>query len=196
MRGFASNALLLFSDMNQVMESHSFAGNYKLAVNNLLIYLDSVGIGHDCFISDELAFNLALPKTRWIATGASEDIFFMTKFCNVPSYDLVPLRDDLCQLIRDKHPLKRGMSQQERAKIIQKRVELAEKQLISSYQLVIVFGKNYRVKTREDDGRAVIHVKKGFIPTLELSGKEVPINDFLQLPYGNLTLLEWGNYRE
>ena len=197
MRGFTDRGLLLFSSMDDYLSATwAFTGNYRLALTNLLAYLKSVGIGHDCFITDELAFNMSPPDTRWLATGASEDVFFMTKFCNVPSYPLVPLDEKLCQRIRKDFPLKRGMSQEDRASIIQKRVELVENKLIASYQLVIVFGNTYKVKTKEDDGRAVIHIDKAFVPTLELSGQTIPINDFLQLPYGNLTLLDWGKYHE
>ena len=70
-----------------------------------------------------------------------------------------------------------------------------EKAIISTYAFVVVFGTEFRVKAKEGDGRAVLRInEKKFYTSMELSGESVSINDFLQIPYGNQCLSEWGKY--
>lgn len=131
----------------------------------------------------------------WLATGAPEDMFFMRNFCGVPDYPVVDLDKDSVDLLRNKFEIKRGLSPEERFPIVSKRVKYMEKAIISTYAFVVVFGTEFRVKSKEGDGRAVLRVnEKKFYTSMDLSGKPVSINDFLQIPYGNQCLSEWGKY--
>lgn len=196
MKGFTDKALILLSTWDDFSQSSSmYKYDYKRAVDNLILYLDSVNVKRACLITDQMAARINMHNPLWLATGAPEDMFFMQNFCSVPKYETQALPEALQEKLRSKFPLTRGMEPKERFSVVSKRVKYAEKELISSYDFVVVFGKQFNVKTHPGDGRAVMHVSdRGFIATLELSGEFVPINSFLQLGYANQSLSEWGKY--
>ena len=196
MRGFTDTALILLSKPDSFEECGSiYKYDYKVAVDNIINYLDSMGISHDCLITDGLATNMNMHNPRWLATGAPEDMFFMRNFCGVPDYPVVDLDKDAVDLLRSKFEIKRGLSPEERFPIVSKRVKYMEKAIISTYAFVVVFGSEFRVKSKAGDGRAVLRInEKKFYTSMELSGESVSINDFLQIPYGNQCLSEWGKY--
>lgn len=196
MRGFTDKALILLSSPQSYEESSPiYKYDYQLAVKNLVDYLHSVGITHDCFITDGLATRLNMYSPRWLATGAPEDMFFMRNYCNVRDYETVALKDTTLTRLRKKFPIERGLAPNERFPIVAKRVKYMERSLIASYQFISIFGKDFSVKSKFGDGRAILHVnEKKFYTHIELSGMEVPINDFLQVPYANQCLSEWGKY--
>lgn len=196
MRGFTDKALILLSKRDGFDECGSiYKFDYQSAIKNIVDYLAGVGISHDCLITDELATHMNMYTPRWLATGAPEDMFFMRNFCGVPDYPTVDLDAVILKAVRSKYVIKRGLKPEERFPIVSKRVKYAEKELMNSYSLVVVFGKDFRVKSKPGDGRAILRVnEKKFYTSMELSGEEVPINDFLQIPYGNQCLSEWGKY--
>lgn len=196
MRGFTDKALILLSKQEGFEECGSiYKYDYKVAVKNIIDYLSCVGISHDCLITDGLATSMDMHNPRWLATGAPEDMFFMRNFCGVPDYPVINLDQGSVDVIRSKFEIKRGLSPEERFPIVSKRVKYIEKMLIGSYTLVVVFGDAFRVKSKVGDGRAILRVnEKKFYTSMELSGEPVPINDFLQVPYGNQCLSEWGKY--
>ena len=189
MRGFTDKALILLSKPDSFEECGSiYKYDYKVAVDNIINYLD-------CLITDGLATNMNMHNPRWLATGAPEDMFFMRNFCGVPDYPVVDLDKDAVDLLRSKFEIKRGLSPEERFPIVSKRVKYMEKAIISTYAFVVVFGSEFRVKSKAGDGRAVLRVnEKKFYTSMDLSGEPVSINDFLQIPYGNQCLSEWGKY--
>ena len=175
--------------------SPSYKYDYKVAVQNILTYLKSVGIQHDCLLTDALATLMPMGDARWLATGAPEDLFYMRSYCGVPDYDVVPLEAELMTRLRKKYPIKKGLTPETRFPIVAKRVKFAEQALISSYTFVVVFGKAFKVRSTEEDGRAILRInEKQFYTSLSLSGSEVPINDFMQVPYANQCLSDWGKY--
>jgi len=196
MRGFTDRALILFSDLDEYLDrSDVYRQSYRKAVDNLVTYLKSAGISHDCLLTDRLACVFSFPHPRWIATGTREDMFFMHNFCDVPKHDAVPLKEELAAKVRKKFPIKRGLEPKERFDIVAKRVAMAERDIIASYNFVIVFGTAYSVKSKPNDGRAVLRINdRHFYTSMELSGSSVPINDFMQIPYANISLSEWGIY--
>jgi hypothetical protein len=198
MRGFTDRGLVLLSAAEDYYAcGAAYKYDYKLAVSNVIHYMRSVGIAHDCFITDSLATGINMQDPTWLATGAQEDVFFMQNFAGVPKYELKPAEQELVSTIRAKFPIERGLEQSERLKIVAKRVQYVERSIISSYRFIVVFGKYFNVKSIEGDGRAVLRVnEKKFYTTLMLSGKEVPINSFLQIPHASLCLSNWGMYSE
>lgn len=194
MKGFTDRALVLLSSLEGYEECGSiYKYDYKVAIENLIGYLGSVGIAHDCLITDALATNMNMYNPRWLATGAPEDMFFMRNYCGVPEYEVVSLEEDALTTLRNKFPIKRGLSPEERFPIVARRVKFIERALIDSYKFVVVFGKKFPVKSKPDDGRAVLRInEKRFYTSMELSGTEVPIIEFLQVPYANQCLSEWG----
>lgn len=197
MRGFTDRALVLLSNPHAYEECGSiYKYDYQKAIQNLVEYLEDVEIAHDCLLTDGLATHLDMHEPRWLATGAQEDMFFMRNYCSVPAYNAVAVDDETIQFLRGKFPIERGLSPEARFPIVSKRVKYIERELINSYQFIVVFGKEFSVKSKPDDGRAVLRVnEKRFYTSLELSGTSVPINDFLQIPYANQCLSEWGKYR-
>lgn len=195
MKGFTQRALIRLSSAEEYAQySAPYRYSYKLAIANLVAYLKSVDIEHDCLITDKLATQLDMHHPRWLATGAAEDMFFAHKFCGVPAYDTHDLTKAQAEQLRKKFPIERGLEPAERFKIVQKRVDYMEKKLTDSYDFVVVFGNRAITKSKPGDGRAIMRVRKNFCATMELSGEEVPINDFLQVPYGMQSLSEWGKY--
>lgn len=196
MRGFTDKALLLLSDVDKYEESGSmYKYDYKQAVANILRYLNSAGMQHHCLITDALATEIVVENTVWLATGAVEDMFFAKNYCGVPSYDTIPLEGNICDEIRKKYPIARGTSVEETFKAVSSRVKMAEQKLIASYRFVVVFGNSFKVKSKSNDGRAVMRVNdRHFYTSMELGGEGVPINSFMQIPYANLCLSEWGKY--
>ena len=84
MRGFTDKALILLSKPDSFEECGSiYKYDYKVAIDNIINYLDSMGISHDCLITDGLATNMNMHNPLWLATGAPEDMFFMRNFCGV-----------------------------------------------------------------------------------------------------------------
>lgn len=196
MKGFTERALILLSNLGDFEASGSmYKGSYRDAVSNILAYLRSVEIEHDCLITDGLATHLNMQEPRWLATGAQEDLFFMRNYCSVPDYPAVDLPTDLVQKLRHKYPIPRGIDPASRFDIVAKRVKYAERALIDTYSFVVVFGKEFSARPKVGDGRAVLTVNdKKFYTQLTLSGEPVPINDFLQVPYASLCLCDWGKY--
>lgn len=196
MRGFTDRALILLSSLQAYDECGSmYKYDYQVAIKNLVEYLGSVGISHDCLITDALATRMNMFSPRWLATSAPEDMFFMRNYCGVKDYATVELEDGVLEELRKKFPIQRGLTPNERYPIVAKRVKHIERSLIANYQFVIVVGKEFPVKSKPDDGRAILRVnEKKFYTSMELSGAEVPINDFLQVPYANQCLSEWGKY--
>ena len=59
MRGFTDKALILLSKPDSFEECGSiYKYDYKVAIDNIINYLDSMGISHDCLITDGLATNM------------------------------------------------------------------------------------------------------------------------------------------
>ena len=196
MKGFTDKALILLSKPHGFEEYGSiYRYDYQLAVQNVVEYLHSMDVSHDCLITDGLAARMNMYSPRWLATGTPEDMFFMKNFCGVPDYPTVALSAELIERVRSKYEVKRGLTPEERFPIVSKRVKFAERELIDSYSFVVIFGNAFRVKSNGCDGKAVLRVnEKKFYTSLELSGAPVPINDFLQIPYVNQCLSEWGKY--
>lgn len=193
MRGFTEHALVLLSGLREFADSSPrYQYAYKQAVHNVLAYLSSVDIGHDCLITDALATHLNMEGARWLATGTPEDLFFIKNYCSVPDYETLSPKDKLLEKTREKYPIQRGMQAEDRFSIVSKRIAFIEKQLIQSYKFVVIFGKNFPVKSAEEDGRAILRINsKKFYTSLELSGEIVPINDFLQVDYASMCLCDW-----
>ena len=119
MRGFTDKALILLSKPDSFEECGSiYKYDYKVAIDNIINYLDSMGISHDCLITDGLATNMNMHNPLWLATGAPEDMFFMRNFCGVPDYPVVDLDKDSVDLLRNKFEIKRGLSPEERFPIV------------------------------------------------------------------------------
>lgn len=198
MRGFTDKALILLSSPKQYAEgSDTYHYDYKLAVHNIIHYLQSMGIKHDCLITDYLATQMDMQNPNWLATGAPEDMFFLRTYCGVPDYPIKNLPPELMTTIRKKYPVERGLLPKDRYYIVAKRVKYAEQALMQRYSFIVVFGNEFHVKTKPEDGKAILTVhEKKFYTSLTLSGETIPINDFLQIPYANLYLSDWGKYRE
>lgn len=196
MKGFTDKALLLLSDPSDLEEvTTSFRVSYMKAVENIIEYLKDNGIQHYCLLSDALTSRINMHNPVWLATGDSADMFFMQNFCSVPKYEAQPLTEDLALKVRTKFPIERGLSPEERFDIVSKRVRFTERALISRFNFVVVFGKQYNPTTKPGDGRAVMRVDSHhFYTSLQLSGENIPINDFMQLSYANQCLSEWGKY--
>lgn len=193
MRGFTERALVLLSGLHEFEESSPrYRYAYKQAVHNVLAYLSSVDIGHDCLITDALATHLNMEGARWMSTGTPEDMFYIKNYCSVPDYETVPPNEKLMKQTRGKYPIERGTPIVDRFIRVSKRIKYIESQLIQSYKFVVVFGKNFPVKAKEEDGRAILRINaKKFYTSLELSGEVVPINDFLQVDYASMCLCDW-----
>lgn len=74
---------------------------------------------------------------------------------------------------------------------------LAANEIFSNamHEVVPEFIRKYRAAISRGIGRAVLRInEKKFYTSMELSGESVSINDFLQIPYGNQCLSEWGKY--
>lgn len=196
MRGFTDKALILLSDKESFLASHTLHRTlYQQSINNLIGYLQDMEMQHYCLISDGLAGCLNMHSPKWLSTAAPEDLFFMRTYCNIPDGVSESITTEQVELLRKKYPIARGIDPLDRLKIVANRVKYMEKQIISTFQFVVVFGSLYKVRTKENDGRAVLRINdKHFYTSMELSGQALPINEFLQIPYGNVSLSEWGKY--
>lgn len=197
MQGFTDKALVLLSQPDKFQEASGFYRNdYMTAVVNLLAYLHSVDITPVCLVTDGLAVKLlnALDCIVWQATEDAGGMFYIKSNVHPYKEPTAQLPANIKQVLDTKHPIERGMSMTERGVIEVKRVALAEKELIKSFNCVFVFGNLFKVRPKPEDGRAIFSINNQFIPTLKLSGYDAPINSFLGVPWGNLALTEWGKY--
>ena len=104
MKGFTDKALILLSKPHGFEEYGSiYRYDYQLAVQNVVEYLHSMDVSHDCLITDGLAARMNMYNPRWLATGTPEDMFFMKNFCGVPDYPTVALSAELVERVRSKY---------------------------------------------------------------------------------------------
>lgn len=199
MKGFSDTTLILFSDPRKYVEATGlWRRQYALAVSNLLQYLSDKDTWVRCLITDPLSVSLIDKETRgveWYATENPGGMYFITHNSSAPDdLPMVKLQSDIVELLDKKFPIERGCTVEERGYRTSKRVSLAEKTLIQRSKCIFCFGKLFNPHPKENDGRAVIFINNQFIPTLKLSGHDAPISSFLDVPWGNLALTEWGRY--
>lgn len=193
MKGFTDSALILLSNIEEFSQGcPNYQYMYRKAVHNLITYLNSMDIGHDCFITDSMATHLPMENVRWLATGAPEDMFFIKSYCSVPAYDSVPLSDNALALVRKRYPIPKGLTPEERFGIVSKRIKYCEREIIKSYKFVVVFGNQFVVHSKAEDGKAILYVNaKKFYTELMMGGEKMPINDFMRVDYASMCLCDW-----
>ncbi len=195
MRGFASSALILLPSMEDYTEAY---GGYKeqlhKAVRNLLTYLKAMEITPTFFVTDQLATTLYANEAgvAWQATENPGGMYFLQNNMNIPVFErLRPIPPVCLQDIDKKFPVERGLSGAQRQYTEAKRVNRAEKLIIETQPVVFMFGKQYSLRSKPDDGRALFFINSQFIPKLKLSGYDANINAFLGFPGANMALTEW-----
>lgn len=193
MRGSADYALILMSDLKSFKEATgTYRNQYRDAIGNLLAYLRSIEMPARFLLTDPLAEHMGLfDENQVIATVEPGDVFFMQRYCIVKPVTPLPLPRETAAEMRRKFPIERGIPDYTRLQILQKRAAFGEKAIINASTAIFVFGKQFRPKSKPEDGRAVFFINQQFIPTLKLSGFDAPIASYLQVPYGNLALSEW-----
>lgn len=199
MKGFSESTLILFSDPHKYKEATGmWRRQYLQSVENLLKYLSDKDTWVRCLITDPLSTVLLKPETpgvEWYATENAGGMYFITHNTSTPdNYPVVKLDAGIAETLDKKHPIERGCTFEERAYKTSKRVALAEKAIIQQSKCIFCFGKLFNPHPKENDGRAVIYINNQFIPTLKLSGNDAPISSFLDVPWGNLALTEWGRF--
>ncbi len=195
MKGFTSDALILLPAYEDYKEAY---GGYKeqlqLSVENIISYLKSVEITPVFLTTDPLAGILYAERDdlTWLATENPGGMYFIQKNLHVPAYtNTVPLAPEYLQDLDKKFPVERGCTIQQRCFVESKRVNRAEKLLIAAHKVVFLFGKQYNLRSKPDDGRALFFINSQFIPKLKLSGYDANINSFLGFPRANMAITEW-----
>lgn len=197
MQGFTPNALLLLPQSDKFNQASSFyKKDFKLAMENLVSYLAKRNITPQCFITDELAFALFKDDTRfqWLSPEDRAGTFYLQNRDIGKGVNAIPVNSDIKAIIDKRVPVERGTSFVERGVKVQKRVSIAEREIIKQAHCVFVIGNQYKGYHKDNDGRAVFYINSQFIPTLKLSGNDSPIASFLAIDWGNLALTEWGKY--
>lgn len=197
MRGFADYALVLFSDYGKYAEASSeYRRHYMAAVKNLFAYLKSQQLWIRCLVTDPLACVLVgeFSEVEWQATENPGGLYFM--YNNMRHFHIASekLPKEIVAAMDAKYPIERGITKEMRMNLVSKRVAIAEKALIKQAKAVFCFGSAFKTYPKENDGRAVISINNQFIPSLKLSGNDAPIGSFLNVPWGNLSLTDWGKY--
>lgn len=197
MKGFADYTLILLSEPEKFQDASSmWREDYALALDNILKYLRQQNTWIRVLATDVLAAHLLTKydDIEWQATEGPGGMYYLRTNRYVPGKDFVKLPDDILKTLDEKYPIERGMLPEFRHLCTQKRVAMAEKELIHRARAVFCFGKAYRTYPKPDDGRAVISINNQFIPSLKLSGNDAHIGAFLNIPWGNMALTEWGKY--
>lgn len=195
MRGFATQALILLPAMEKYQEYYGgYKAQFDKAVHNLVDYLHSVDI-EPCFLAtDPVAYSeyTGLEGVRWLATENSGGIYFLQTNAGLPQLpDLTPISDALLKEVDAKFPVERGMTVEQRWFTESKRVNLAEKLIIAQHTVVFLFGNQYSLRPKQNDGRALFFINQQFIPKFKLSGNDANIVAFLGIPNANMSITEW-----
>ena len=195
MRGFATQALILLPSMEKYSE---YYGGYKLqfhtAIKTLVDYLHSVDI-EPCFLAtDTVAYSefAELEGVRWLATENSGGRYFLQSQCSVPELSpLAEVPESVLKELDKKFPVERGLTVEQRWFVESKRVNMAEKLIIAQNSVVFLFGNQYSLRPKQNDGRALFFVNQQFIPKFKLSGNDANITAFLSIPNANMSITEW-----
>lgn len=195
MRGFAPQALILLPAQDKYEEAY---GGYKTqfaqAIHKLLSYLHSIDM-EPCFLmTDPVAYTVfgEEPGVNWIATENQGGIYFLRNNCALPT--VAPLSQIPQQVLEEldkKFPVERGSTVEQRWYVESKRVNLAEKLIIARHTVVFLFGNQYRLTPKQNDGRALFFINQQFIPRLKLSGNDANITMFLGIENANMSITEW-----
>lgn len=196
MKDFAQHALVLFSDKAKYLDSYGgYKQSYLKALANLTVALSNNDIRMLCLCSDPLAVNLWREvefDADWQDVDDIGGMYFIHNNSDTPNFERsVSIPDNIRELLDRRIPIERGITPERRAFLMNKRVAIAEKELIRQNKLVFVFGSAYRAYQKEDDGRACVLINNQFIPTLKLSGHDSPIAAFMGFPTANLALTDW-----
>lgn len=195
MRGFATQALILLPALDKYQEYYGgYKAQFDKAVRTLVDYLHSVDI-EPCFLAtDPVAYSeyTGLEGVRWLATENSGGIYFMQTNAGLPKLPtLTNIPDAVLKELDTKFPIERGLSVDQRWYRESKRVALAEKLIIAQNTVVFLFGNQYRLRAKENDGRALFFINQQFIPKFKLSGNDANITAFLGIPNANMSITEW-----
>ena len=201
MRGFDNKALILFPPKENVDSKGSvYMYRLKLAINNLMKYLASVGISPHMFYTDDVARSIMLDQEIvWVSTIGEADRFFCSRYCDGMSDAMTRkmLGDEkLFNDIIAKAPGSPKMGVEERFELVLQHSMKAAKELIKKYKIVIDFRfpnrDQYKVQSKQGDGKIRIFVStQTLVPHAELSGNVENICDLLCIPCASRSLDQW-----
>jgi hypothetical protein len=200
MRGFDTKALILFPKWENY---NSKGGNYKYqfkkAVSNLIMYLQSMNIEPHVFYTDDVARELRNPEFVWVSTLSKTDRFFIKNHCDACSDALsLPMIefDKIYNTVLAKDPGSLDMTENERFEMVLRHASKAAASIIPQYSIVIHFmfqnRQQYKVSSKPGDGKIRINVSANtFSPKVYIGGSEEDACDLLAVPYANRCLDVW-----
>lgn len=201
MRGFDTKALILFPKLeNYENKPSNYKFQLKMAVNNLLKYLESMDIEPHVFYTDDVARALSLPNVTYVSTLNVSDKFFISKHCEGCSTAMktpMVMFDDIYNEVLAKDPGSLDMTESERFEMVLNHSAKAAAKIIPTYKIVIHFmvpkKAQYKVTSKPGDGKIRINVSANTLsPKVYIGGKEEDACDLLGVPYANRSLDVWG----
>ena len=200
MRGFDNKALILFPKLeNYEYKAGMYKYQFKKAVENLCMYLKTIGMEPHVFFTDDVAREINNPDFVWVSTLSRADRFFISKYCVGTSSALNTTMlefEDIYNEVTAKDPGNVNMSVDERFEMVLRHDAKAATKIIPTYKVVahfVIKGKSkYKVTAKQGDGKIRISVNaNNFLPTVYMSGNEEDACDVLASPYANRCLDGW-----
>ena len=195
MKGFAPQALILLPAQDKYNEYYGgYKAQFHAALDKLIAYLISVDTEPCFLLTDPVAMSIFQDRkdVRWVATENQGGLYFLKSNCGLQDVEnLTPIAQSVIEQVDKKFPVERGLSVEQRWYLETKRVDLAERLLISQYQAVFLFGNQYTLRPKQDDGRALFFVNSQLVAKLKLSGNDANIASFLGIENANMSITEW-----
>lgn len=200
MHGFTTEGLLIFPKYETWDTRGWQYQNYlRRTVEAVIKYFRHYGVTFKCMTTDDVAISERPEGVKWVDVIPPEDKFFIKRNCE--GMDIIPEDTEkleaIYELSREKYPLERGLSVEERFDgVVVKREKFIYKEFVKNMKLVVSFehtnNKRFRVPSQEGDGRIILEAgNTNFIVKATFSGQPVDPVFLLQDPGAARAMYYW-----
>lgn len=166
MKGFTKQGLLIFpkrKNYEALSNGDVYYDALDKAVNNAMDLIDSIDAKSYALTTDEIAIEIAPSDILWIDVITPEDKFFLKR--NISDYKSMPDADielptEYLEDARVRYPIEKGVSKEERLKIIREREKFLFRKLALETRLIFSFevpsSRSYPLPNKYEDDRILI----------------------------------------
>lgn len=182
MKGFCDYGFILFPRLSvyEAMNDLSI-GRLKDGISKVVKYMENEEIELYALSTDESA-ECFIPNNvniKFINSILPEDMNYLNRHLNCSfNCELSKMVEPFVDEIREKYPTERGMSEDDRIELINKRIDFIQKKIFEKVSLIVNIDRKtnsqYKLKSKEDDEKILIEIDPdSLIPIVKMSGSQM-----------------------
>jgi hypothetical protein len=179
MKGFCKTGLLLLPKVESFSDDDSYLVHLNSVCNKLVRFFKTMNIQLEAFTTNDATSLIDIEGISWVSSACvPEDVFFIRKKCDMPDIPDGKELSSLYEQAREKYPIKRGLSDEERFDIVVKRDKYCANKYIADNKLIITLERDnnryYKTQSEKNDGKIIVFVNpKNFMVKTFMSGNQM-----------------------